>query len=93
MYIDSPQWYLKGECPCCGNKGQIELITCDNCKNIIAVCDEMQTVFLNPLKIDLENIGEHISLEGCPYCHTKDKFRRAKDFEIQALGLTVNDYE
>jgi hypothetical protein len=53
----------------------------------------METVFLNPLNIALDNIGEHISLGGCPYCHTKEKFRPAKDYEIQALGLTIKDYE
>jgi len=91
MYIDSPVWKLKQRCPCC-KEGFLELCTCDNCKRVIAVCDEVSTIFIDPLNISLERVWENNPKE-CPFCGMLNKLRVAKDYEIIAIGLTTNEYE
>jgi hypothetical protein len=91
MYIDSPVWRLKQQCPCC-KEGELELYTCDECKKVFAICDELETVFIDPLNISIDNIsrkGEGV----CENCGSIGKLRLAKDYEIIALGLTFEDYE
>jgi hypothetical protein len=92
MYIDSPLWMLKQRCPCC-KEGYLMLCTCDDCKRVMAVCDEIGTVFLDPLDISMEKIADYDDDRVCPFCKSIGKIRRAKDVEIIGLGLTTKDYE
>ena len=91
MYIDSPLWTLKRNCPCC-KEGVLELYTCEECKTMVAICDELSTVFINPLEIDLDKISGK-EKEICFHCGAVDKLRRAKDYEIISLGFTKSEYE
>ena len=91
MYVDSPMWRLKQRCPCCG-QGYLELHTCDECKKVVAICDETDTVFTDPLNISSSDISEK-EKDVCAYCGAVEKMGRAKDFEIINLGLTTADYE
>ena len=92
MYIDSPIWTLKKRCPCCYQEGYLELYTCDECKKIVAICDEVCTVFINPLDINLDKISDKEN-DVCYYCNSMGKMRRSKDYELISLGLTTSDYE
>ncbi len=93
MYIQSPQWYLKKECPCCNQNSLLELFTCDKCDKVIAICDEFLTVYLNPLNIALDNIANNGNAKDCPHCKQINTLRASKDFELIALGLTPKEYE
>lgn len=91
MYIDSPVWRLKQRCPCC-EEGYLELHTCDDCKKVFAICEEVGTIFIDPLNISISNIS-HKDSGVCENCGSIGKLRPAKDYEIIALGLTIADYE
>ena len=93
MYTSSPVWNLKKECPCCNQHSKLLLYICDNCNRITAICDEMQTNFLNPLNISLDYIAAEGNDKDCPHCKTKNSLRPAKDFEIINIGLTPDQYE
>jgi len=93
MYIDSPIWHLKEKCPCCNQGSLLELYTCSECNKLTAICDEMLTKFHDPLKISLYNITSGGHNKDCPHCKHQNSLRPSKDFEIQALGLTLKDYE
>ena len=92
MQIDSPIWYLNQECPCCGEVGELELLCCNNCSKIVAVCGEYRTIFRNPSKVSLNNSEPGPSHLLCPFCKSIKGYRPAKDFEILALGFTKSDY-
>jgi hypothetical protein len=91
MYIDSPLWVLKRNCPCC-KEGDLELYTCEECKTVVAICNEIGAVFIRPLQIDLDKISNKEN-EVCYHCGAIDKLRRAKDYEIISLRLTNSEYE
>jgi hypothetical protein len=93
MYLDPPIWHLKEKCPCCNQNSNLELYTCDICKKIIAICDEMFTNFMDPLNITMDNIAPNGNEKDCPHCMSQNSLRPAKDVEIIALGLTVKEYE
>jgi hypothetical protein len=90
MQIDSPAWQLKKTCPCC-KEGYLILHTCENCNKIVAICDEVGTIFNDPLNISAESISD--DGDRCPACKQEKTFSLSKDFELINLGLTTNDYE
>jgi len=90
MQIDSPAWQLKKPCPSC-KEGYLILYTCANCNKIVAICDEVGTIFNDPLNISEESISD--GDDRCPACKQEKTFRLSKDFELLNLGLTANDYE
>jgi len=90
MQIDSPAWQLKKTCPCC-KEGYLILYTCVNCNKIVAICDEVGTIFSDPLNISEKSIPN--ADDRCPVCKQDKAFRLSKDFELINLGLTTNDYE
>ena len=93
MYIDSPIWRLKQRCHCgCCQGGYLELYTCEECNKVFAICDEVYTVFLDPLDITIDKISEK-DRGVCENCGSFGKLRPAKDYEVIALGLTIADYE
>ena len=89
MEIGPPTWQLKQNCPCCG-QGFLELFTCINCRNLVAICEEMGTIFSNPRHIDANGISANN--QKCN-CGNSTNFRIAKDTEIIDFGLTANEYE
>jgi ferredoxin len=90
MEINSPTWQLKQNCPCC-NQGYLELFTCVDCGNLIAICEEVGTIFPNPKQINAANISD--DNQKCIRCGNESNFRIAKDIEIINFGLTIDDYE
>ena len=92
MYIDSPLLSLKQNCPCCAGEGILELYACNNCNKVIAKCDLVHTIFIDPLDISVDKVYEE-DPKKCPSCGALDKLRIARDYEIIALGLMTNEYE
>lgn len=80
MYLGIPIWHLKEECPCCNQSSALELYTCDKCCKMIAICDEMMTNFLDPLKINIPNIAKKSNNEDCPHCFSKNCLRPSKNY-------------
>lgn len=89
MEIGSPTWQLKINCPSCG-QGFLGLFTCVNCGSLVAICEEMGTIFSDPKQINANNISSEN--QKCN-CGNATNFRIAKDIEIINFGLIVNDYE
>lgn len=89
MEIGSPTWQLKRNCPCC-DQGFLELFTCVNCGSLVAICEEMGTIFSNPKQINSNDISTED--QKCK-CGNTTNFRVAKDTEIINFGLTINEYE
>ena len=90
MQIDSPSWQLKQVCPCC-NQGYLILHTCISCGKIVAICEEVGTIFQDPFNITEESI--HDFDNKCPNCKSEKSFRLSKDFELINFGLTTKEYE
>ena len=93
MYINSPIWQLKQECPCCNQSSALILYTCEKCLKIVAICDEMFTNFLDPMNISVETTAINANDKDCPNCKSNNSLRYSKDYELQNLGLTAKDYE
>ena len=101
MYVDKPVWRLKKVCPCCG-MGLLELVSCPYCNKVYAMCDEVLTLFLDPLNISFDYLSKSQEERGsqfmtqdrkCDNCGVMMKLRYSTDDEIIALGLTTEDYE
>jgi ferredoxin len=90
MEIGTPVWQLKKRCPCC-KEGYLELFTCVKCGSLVAICDEIGTIFQDFKNISFESIT--IENQKCVMCGNASDFRIAKDTEIINFGLTINDYE
>lgn len=101
MDLRAPSWKLKKtRCTCiCGGEGFLYLITCPSCGHIAAVCDEVGTVYPNPLDLSKpeEDCGYISNLTSfpCPKCGKAElrDFRNSTPDEIQAIGLVPGDYE
>ena len=93
MYLDSPVWHLKVDCPCCNQRSCLLLYSCGECDRLTAVCDEMFTMFLDPLNISLDNIASDSYNKICPNCGKEGSLKPAKDYEILKSGLSPKDYE
>lgn len=99
MEIDSPEWYLKGYCPCClpGGAGRLLFVVCTNCQKVALVCDEIGTFFPNLRNLDqgpyLSQFNEPPDL--CPNCRAVPilNFAVASSEQIQAVGFAPGEYE
>lgn len=92
MYIDSPKWRLRKLCPCCEQGSSLLLSTCEKCKRLFVVCEEVGTVFLDAFDISLNKVST-VDHNTCPFCNFKGEIRPSKDYEILGIGLTSKDYE
>ena len=94
--IDKPGFSLiSPRCNCCSEQGALCFSSCTGCGQIVLVCDEVGTVFVD--RHNLEQ-GVYGGLEDdscvCPKCqrvHVSD-FRNSTGDEIQALGYSATQY-
>jgi hypothetical protein len=84
---------LKEKCPCC-DVGELQLLTCDNCQQLIAMCDLVFTVFPDPLDININKIFRDGGREMvCPRCKKPKTLRIANKEEIISIGLQSDAYQ
>ena len=94
MKIDSPSWQLKGKsCGYC-QQGELIFAKCPQCLTVVLICGECGTVYaLDGKSVGKEN-GETTGATRCFSCRgpLHYDFPSASSEEIQALGLTNDDY-
>ena len=99
MEIGTPEWHLKGRCPCrvCLGQGQLLFVICPKCRKILLICTEVGTIFPNPH--DLNDAPHHTQFDDpcdyCPRCNNVSisDFAAAKWEQIQAEGFKSGEYE
>jgi hypothetical protein len=78
-------------CPFCQQGVSLHLLTCPECRRVIAACDEAGCVY-DPK--DLSAIGDspcdvwYSTWTKCPYCRSVAEFTHATVDEVEALGLS-----
>jgi hypothetical protein len=86
-------YILKEKCPCC-NVGVLELLICDNCQQLIAMCDLVFTVFPDPLDININKTFQDDGREMvCVKCKKPKTLRVANKDEIISIGLHPDAYQ
>jgi len=95
MEVDKPVWKLKFICPVCEQGSSLTLLTCPSCGHVLAACDEDGTVFPDPRRLDIRDDAcdpwpsEQMQ---CPKCGGSVHFTSSTADEIQAFGLSKDDY-
>ena len=97
MNIDSVGFSLKSpRCECCNNQGALCFATCPRCKSLVLICEEVGTVFLNPLDLKRAVYGgmenPNCMCIECRDVHVSD-FENSTTHEIQTLGFDVSEFE
>jgi endogenous inhibitor of DNA gyrase (YacG/DUF329 family) len=88
-----PTWWMRRECPSCGQGSSLAFMSCPGCGRLIVVCQEEGTVFPEPRDLSVTAEGD-FSSAICPGCERPvTDFAEATDAAIPSAGFTAADYE
>lgn len=93
MYVRRPVFTLKRLCLTCGQP-TLDLLTCSACRAVVAVFGGDGDVLKAPFD-DVSACGIiklHSDQNPCPCCGSPVQFDLASGDEIQAAGVSAEDY-
>ncbi len=89
--VKKPVWFLKQNCPDCGQGTSLVFVRCDRCGHLALICHEANwPAFPNPRDLTITANPE----EACPNCGqiTLAEFSNAASSDIQRAGFRPSDF-
>lgn len=90
MSIVPPVWYLRRECPSCGQGSSLTYLKCDSCGSLHLVCEEEQLEFLDCSTTDF---ATRVLDNTCRICLNVNCLSTAASDDLQSLGYEPIDYQ